>query len=244
MQLRSSGGRVPLLYGLSKVHKQAVPLRHIVSFVTSPTYQLSKFLVGLLAPLVGQTSSYVKNSKSFAEFITTQALMEEEILVSFDVVSLFICIPTGLAVQVAHWKLEEDPSLPGRTDLSVDDIVGLLNLCLDATFLSFRGKVYRHVHGTAMGSPVFVVIANLLMEDVEERALATVHSPPRFWKRYVDDTCTALPRDMVKSFHSHLNSVKPCIQFTVEEESEDRILPFLDVKLCQEPDGTVITSVY
>ena len=149
----------------------------------------------------------MKNSKSFAEFITTQALMEEEILVSFDVVSLFICIPTGLGVQVARWKLEEDPSLPGRTDLSVDDIVSVLNLCLDATFLSFRGKVYRQVHGTVMGSPVFVVIANLVMEDVEERALATFHSPPRFWKRYVDDTCTALPRDMVKSFHSHLNSV-------------------------------------
>ena len=53
MQLRSSAGRVPLLYGLPKVHKQAVPLQPIVSFVTSPTYQLSKFLFSVLAPLVG-----------------------------------------------------------------------------------------------------------------------------------------------------------------------------------------------
>ena len=95
-----------------------------------------------------------------------------------------------------------------------------------------------------MGSPVSVVIANLVMEDVEERALATFHSPPRFWKRYVDDTCTALPRDMVKSFHSYLNSIEPYIQFTVEEESEDRILPFLDVELCRESDGTITTLVY
>ena len=95
-----------------------------------------------------------------------------------------------------------------------------------------------------MGFPVSVVIANLVMEDVEERALATFHSPPRFWKHYVDNTCTALPRDMVKSFHSHLNSIESCIQFTVEEESEDRILPFLDVDLCQESDGTVTTLMY
>ena len=107
-----------------------------MSFVTSPTYQLSKFLIGLLAPLVGQTSSYVKNSKSFAEFITMQALTKEEILVSFDVVSLFTCIPTGLAVQVDRCKLEEDPSLPGRTEILVDDIVDLLNLCLDRCHLS------------------------------------------------------------------------------------------------------------
>ena len=66
----------------------------------------------------------------------------------------------------------------------------------------------------------------------------------RFWKCYVEDTCTALPRDMVKSFYSHLNSIEPCIQFTVEEESEDRKLPFLDVELCRDSDGTITTSVY
>ena len=61
MQLRSLAGRVSLLYGLPKVHKQAVPFRPIVSFVTSHTYQLSKFLVSVLAPLVGRTSTYVRN---------------------------------------------------------------------------------------------------------------------------------------------------------------------------------------
>ena len=95
-----------------------------------------------------------------------------------------------------------------------------------------------------MGSPVSIVIANLVMENVEERALTTFHSPPKFWKCYVDHTCTALPRDMVKSFHSHLNSIEPCMQFTVEEESEDRILPLLDMELCQDSNGTVTTSVY
>lgn len=44
--------RVPILYRLPKVHQQDVPLSPIVSFVTSPTYQLSKLLTGILAPLV------------------------------------------------------------------------------------------------------------------------------------------------------------------------------------------------
>ena len=39
--LRSSAGRTPLLYGMPKVHKQDVPLRPIVSFVSSPMYRLS-----------------------------------------------------------------------------------------------------------------------------------------------------------------------------------------------------------
>ena len=106
------------------------------------------------------------------------------------------------------------------------------------------GRFYRHLHGTAMGSPVFIVVVNLVMEAVEERPLATFHFPPRFWKRYVDNTCTALLRDMVMSFRSHLNSIEPCIQFMVEKELEDRMLPFLDVELCRDSDRTVTTLLY
>ena len=43
-----------------------------------------------------------------------------------------------------------------------------------------------------MGSPVSVTIANLVMEDVEERAMATTDIPLRFWKWYVNDTRMAL----------------------------------------------------
>ena len=126
----------------------------------------------------------------------------------------------------------------------MNDIVDLLTLCLNATFLSFRGKIYKQVQGTAMGSPVSVVVANLVMEDVEQRALSTFHPPPRFWKRYVDDTCTVIPRDLLEHFHKHLNSIEPCVQFTVEKESDDGRLPFLDVQLCREDDGSISTSVY
>ena len=49
--LRSSAAGVPRLYGLPKVHKPDVPLRPIVSFLSSPTYALSKFLASLLSPI-------------------------------------------------------------------------------------------------------------------------------------------------------------------------------------------------
>ena len=228
--LRSSAGSTPRLYGL---HKQDVPLRPIVSFVSSPTDRLSRFLANILAPMVGRSSSHVHNSKDFAEFVSRQALREDEVMVSFDVVSLFTCVPTDLAVQVARDRLEKDPTLSERTELLVDDIVNLLTLCLDATFLEFRGKLYQQVHGTAMGSPVSDVIANLVMEDVEQRALATFHSPPCFWKRYLDSAFTVLPCNLVQEFLSHLNSTEACIQFTFEKETEDGKLPFLDVCLCR-----------
>ena len=241
--LRSSAAGVPRLYGLPKVHKPDVPLRPIVSFVSSPTYALSKFLASLLSPIVGLSDSHVRNSQPFAQFITTQNVSDSEVLVSFDVVSLFTRVPTSRAIQVTRDRLMNDPSLPDRTSLTVDDICSLLQLCLEATYLAFEGKVYRQIHGTAMGSPVSVVVANLVMEDVEQEALSTFHTPPRFWRRYVDDTCTALPSNLVDSFHDHLNSIDPCIQFTIERESNGQ-LPFLDILLNREEDGSISTSVY
>ena len=184
-----------------------------------------------------------RNSQQFAQFITTQNVPDSEVLVSFDVVSLFTHVPTSRAIQVTRDRLIYDPSLPDRTSLTVDDICSLLQLYLEATYLAFEGKVYRQIHGTAMGSPVSVVVANLVMEDVEQEALSTFHTPPRFWRRYVDDKCTALPSNLVDSFHDHLNSIDPCIQFTIERESDGQ-LPFLDILLNREEDGSISTSVY
>ena len=51
-----------------------------------------------------------------------------------------------------------------------------------------------------MGSPVSVVVANLVMEDVEERASESFPSPPCLWKHYLDDTFAALPKTLITPF--------------------------------------------
>ena len=149
----------------------------------------------------------------------------------------------NLATDVARRRLKDDVDLKERTGLDVDEVMKLLEFCLSATFLAFRGNVYQQTFGTAMGSPVSVTIANLVMEDVEERALAATDVLLKFWKRYVDDTCAALPAARLHEFLDHLNGVEPSIQFTVEVESEGK-LPFLDVLLQRDPDGSISTTVY
>jgi hypothetical protein len=59
-RLRPAGSRPPRLYGLPKIHKESVPLRPIVSNIGAPTYQLAKFLAGILSPLVGRSIHHVK----------------------------------------------------------------------------------------------------------------------------------------------------------------------------------------
>ena len=122
-----------------------------------------------------------------------------------------------------HKHLSADTSLIERTALSADQVANLLHFCLYATFLAYRGEYYQQTFGTAMGFPVSVTTANLVMEDVAKRALSTYLPPLPFWKRYVDDTLTALPQDKVQHFHQHLNSIETTIQFTVEMESESTL---------------------
>ncbi len=242
-KLRSSAGKTPLFYGLPKIHKPGIPLRPIVSFINSPTYQLSKHLVKIISPLVGKTDSHVKNSKDFSSFIVEQHLPQETKLVSFDVVSLFTSVPVKRATEIAYQRLIDDSTLEERTILTAQEIVRLLEFCLNATYLTYCGEVYQQVFGTAMGSPVSVTVANLIMEDIEQRALSTFHSPPSFWKRYVDDVFTALPEDLVLSFHEHLNTIEDSIKFTFEME-EDHQLAFLDTNITHHSDGSFSTSVY
>ena len=77
---------------------------------------------------------------------------------SFDVKSLFTSVPTELAVSIARDRLRVDGRLKDRTKLTVDDICEGQIRCLNDTSLC-----------TAMGSPVSVVVANLIMEDIEEK---------------------------------------------------------------------------
>ena len=66
-----------------------------------------------------------------------------------------------------------------------------------------------------MGSPVSHIVANLYMEDFEERALSSFSNPPRFWGRYVDDTMVILKTVDIDSFTSHINNISPHIKFTM-----------------------------
>ena len=108
-----------------------------------------------------------------------------EILVSFDVTSLFTNVPTDEAVDIIHRRLLEDEELEERTPLSPDRIAELIRLCLKSTYFSYDGEFYEQREGAAMGFLVSTVVANLYMEFFEELALDSAPCRPRLWKRYM-----------------------------------------------------------
>ena len=74
------------------------------------------------------------------------------------------------------------------------------------------------------------------MEYVEEAAIAQSHSPVMLWRRYIDDTLRFLQKSSVQVVLNHLNSISPSINFTVEQETDNK-LPFLDALVSRKEDG-------
>ena len=214
-------------------------MRPIVSFCGSPTYELSKHLTNILQPLTTQSNHRLQSTDQFINAIPSTYIPDNHTLVSFDVKSLFTSIPLQLALDYTRDAINQHdrPLL-----LPTEDIMDLLNLCLSSTYFQYGGKHYKQLHGTAMGSPVSVVVAEIVMQKIEQTALATYATPPPFWYRYVDDTITSLPTEDIQTFHDHLNKQNPHIQFTREIEVNGSI-PFLDC-LVSHNNNRLHTTVY
>ena len=75
---------------------------------------------------------------------------ENDLLASFDVVSLYTKIPIDGAIEVI-----KKVSNPKTTRL--------VELCLRSTYFSFQGQIYEQTKGVVMGSPLSPIVANIFM---------------------------------------------------------------------------------
>ncbi|KAI5638489.1 reverse transcriptase (RNA-dependent DNA polymerase) domain-containing protein [Phthorimaea operculella] len=169
--------------------------------------------------------------------ISDLRLEPDEMLVSFDVESLFTNVPIKECLKVIEGRLRYK-GIPKRYNT-------LLEQCLEGNYFLYHEQYYLQIDGVAMGSPVAPVIANIWMEYFEELALSAGPSTITLWKRYVDDVFGVIKgnTDAVKQYVEYLNSIHPKVRFTYEVES-DRTLAFLDVKVMVRPDGSLAHSVY
>ena len=234
----------PKFYGLPKIHKPDTPLMPIVSSCGSVTYGVAKELAKILKPLVGKSPHHINSTQDFVEQARQFKLEPGECLSSYDVSALFTSVPIDPALNFIKDLLTKDTTLKQRTVMEVGDIILLLEFCLKNTYFSFQGQFYEQVEGTAMGSPVSPIVANLYMEYLEQKALSIAPHPPRFWGRYVDDTFVIHKEANKQGFLQHINSVDPAIRFTVEDNKEDGSIPFLDTIVKPEADGSLSITVY
>ena len=80
------------------------------------------------------------------------------------------------------------------------------------------------------------------MEVIEEQAIQSATTPPKTWKRFVDDSFAIINKNAITSFHDTLNSIDLHIKLTIEHEKDEQIA-FLDM-LISRRNNSVSIHVY
>ena len=93
-----------------------------------------------------------------------------------------------------------------------------------------------------MGSPLSPILADLVIQDLENNIFSTLTMHISFYYRYVDDIVLAAPKDKINNILDSFNAYHERIKFTVDHGDEFGI-NFLDVKLLCE-GGSIIFDLY
>ncbi|XP_062711982.1 uncharacterized protein LOC134289701 [Aedes albopictus] len=238
MRLKTYTATAPRIYGAPKAHKKGLPLRPVVACMTSPTYELSKYVGSIIQSSI-KSNYNVLDSFSFCEYINNVQLPPDYVLVSLDVVSLFTCIPRELVVQNVIMRWDE---IKENTNINLDLFLEMTEFCINCSYFQFKGQSYQQVFGTAMGNPLSPIIADLVMETLLDSVTKKIKFPIPVIKKYVDDLMLAIPKGEIETVRNEFNQYHEKIQFTVEVEQDGK-LPYLDL-LVRKPDQSIKTEWY
>lgn len=134
----------PELHCLRKIHKENDPkaMRPISANTNAPTEKMAKWLVRELKSISKENPPFnfsVKNSMEFATQIEDLELEENEILMSFDVVSLYPSIPVEETLSLfEEWLME--CNIP---DDKKKVYLRFARFAMRNSYFKFRGKYYR-----------------------------------------------------------------------------------------------------
>src|SRR5699024_3587640 len=90
-------------------------------------------------------------------------LTDSELLVSFDVSSLFPSVPIPQTLEYLKELLQENR----LDDKIVKEYIQLTEICMKQNIFQFNDKFYQQREGTAMGNSLSPFIADLFMSRFE-----------------------------------------------------------------------------
>ena len=178
-KLKPTGKQPPRFYGLPKIHKDGIPVRPIISHTGTPLHEISKYIANILKPYDKLKEQHTHSSKLFSTFICQQKIKPDEIMVSFDVTSLYTTIPINQALLIIKDLLEHDNKLADRTLLSPRQILDLLDILLCTIYFKFNGDFYQQTDGAAMGGPTSAIVSEIYRQSLETTAITTADHPSK-----------------------------------------------------------------
>ncbi|KAL6421094.1 hypothetical protein ACFW04_013054 [Cataglyphis niger] len=137
------------------------------------------------------------NKIEFLSRLSGKTLGASDIVVSLDVVSLFTNVPLDLAINSINNKWNY---IAIHTSISRNEFILAIKFILLSTYFLFNDKIYKQTYGTPLSFPFSPIIANLVMQNLEELILSTMDTNIHFYYHYVDDMILVAPVNKVTTF--------------------------------------------
>lgn len=222
-----------------KIHKPGT--RVIINATNSPSYNMSRFLNDILTKTMCPNKYNIKNSFDLKNIIDNIILEPDDVMVSFDIVSMYEKIPLQEVYKSLHkrWDLIKEV-----TPVPWSFFKELVKFCVDETnYVMFDKKVYKQQDGLTIGGSVSGILADFVVTDLLDRAVEKAGFDPKLLVKYVDDTLAFVPREELENFFTILNGENRSIQFTCEIEDGKKIA-YLDMLLERTAHNHILTQFY
>jgi hypothetical protein len=218
----STTDRARVFYLLPKIHKpkekwpqpNRMPEgRPIVSDCSSESYRVSQYIDSFIRPISIRHRSYIKDTYDFVSKVRFQHIPKNALLVTGDVSALYTNMKLDRILSTTRDALRRHPQ-PGRPD---DHLLRLLDLTLNNNDFEFNGQFYLQVCGTAMGKTYAPGLADIYMEEFDEKAITGYHIKPLLFYRFLDDIFFIWTgsREQLREYETFLNSLIEGIKITL-----------------------------
>jgi len=106
-------------------------------------------------------------------------------------------------------------------NISKDEFLKAISLVLNSSYFTFDNYIYKQTFRTPMVSPSSPKVADLVLRDLEERALKKIGIQPFYFKicfyfRYVDNIALAISSHLTTNVLNVFNSFHHRLHFTIE----------------------------
>jgi hypothetical protein len=238
--------RIPIFYGLPKIHKSPVTLRPVVSGTNSLLAIFSNWLDYKMKELLPFVKSYVKNSFEVINDLKDLKIPKDALLFSADATSMYTNIDTKTGVtSIQNLIQTHKDKLPPNFPINL--ILETLTIVMENNVFSFADTFWLQLSGTAMGTPTACAYAMLSYGHHENTEILEEFQPNLlYYKRYIDDIFGIwLPPKTHKintwnRFKEKLNSWGN-LEWIIQEPSNRT--QFLDLNI-RIQDSSILTETY
>ena len=233
-KLKPIGSQPPRLYGLAKVHKTDIPLRPVLSMPGSPYFKIAVQVSEWLS--IVDECKINSSTKTISNSLRNINLLDNRVLISFDVTSLYTNVPVDEAINectnlLFSGKYKQPP-------VDKETFRTLLTVCSQNVLMLTNDGYYQQIDGLAMGSPPAPMLANGWLSKFD----STIRGDSDLFSRYMDDVVRDIDKNDIEKVLHNINNLHPSLHFTTEIEKEGS-LPFLDMKIIR-ANGQLISTWY